>query len=164
LTLLSPTAPCWPHFWAGTVRCMHGSAHFHVLFCVLQMEEDAGGCSAPPPEEGYLLVRIHVPELNVQKCLQFPRDQLVWDVKQQCLAALPKVKVSCCVAQGPLTGQVLACSPHDQSNLTFAEEPLYSCFLTPHPTLPRTSPHGLPLGSSLCVKVSRLQETATKKC
>ncbi|XP_015834869.1 SH3 and multiple ankyrin repeat domains protein 3 isoform X3 [Tribolium castaneum] len=43
------------------------------------------------PEEGYLLVRIHVPELNVQKCLQFPRDQLVWDVKQQCLAALPKV-------------------------------------------------------------------------
>ena len=54
------------------------------------MEEDAGG-SAPPPEEGYLLVRVHVPELNVQKCLQFPRDQLVWDVKQQCLAALPKV-------------------------------------------------------------------------
>ena len=44
------------------------------------------------PDEGYLLVRIHVPELNVQKCLQFPRDQLVWDVKQQCLAALPKVK------------------------------------------------------------------------
>ncbi|GJQ65139.1 hypothetical protein Trydic_g7282 [Trypoxylus dichotomus] len=42
------------------------------------------------PEEGYLLVRVHVPELNVQKCLQFPRDQLVWDVKQQCLAALPK--------------------------------------------------------------------------
>ncbi|XP_048517641.1 protein shank isoform X4 [Dendroctonus ponderosae] len=40
---------------------------------------------------GYLLVRIHVPELSVQKCLQFPRDQLVWDVKQQCLAALPKV-------------------------------------------------------------------------
>ncbi|XP_048517636.1 protein shank isoform X3 [Dendroctonus ponderosae] len=39
---------------------------------------------------GYLLVRIHVPELSVQKCLQFPRDQLVWDVKQQCLAALPK--------------------------------------------------------------------------
>jgi SH3/ankyrin repeat-containing protein len=60
-------------------------------FVTLQMEEDAGGCSAPPPEEGYLLVRIHVPELNVQKCLQFPRDQLVWDVKQQCLAALPKV-------------------------------------------------------------------------
>jgi SH3/ankyrin repeat-containing protein len=55
------------------------------------MEEDAGGSSALPPEEGYLLVRIHVPELNVQKCLQFPRDQLVWDVKQQCLAALPKV-------------------------------------------------------------------------
>jgi hypothetical protein len=112
-------------------------------FVTLQMEEDAGGCSAPPPEEGYLLVRIHVPELNVQKCLQFPRDQLVWDVKQQCLAALPKVKnglVSCCIAQGPLTGEIMACSPHDQSNLIFTEEPLYPCFLTPHPTLPRTSP------------------------
>ncbi|XP_046979035.1 SH3 and multiple ankyrin repeat domains protein 3 isoform X1 [Vanessa cardui] len=42
-------------------------------------------------EEGWLLVRVHVPELNVQKSLQFSRDQLVWDVKQQCLAALPKV-------------------------------------------------------------------------
>ncbi|CAF4949551.1 unnamed protein product [Pieris macdunnoughi] len=41
--------------------------------------------------EGWLLVRVHVPELNVQKSLQFTRDQLVWDVKQQCLAALPKV-------------------------------------------------------------------------
>ncbi|XP_049865161.1 SH3 and multiple ankyrin repeat domains protein 2 isoform X2 [Pectinophora gossypiella] len=40
--------------------------------------------------DGWLLVRVHVPELNVQKSLQFPRDQLVWDVKQQCLAALPK--------------------------------------------------------------------------
>jgi SH3/ankyrin repeat-containing protein len=53
------------------------------------MEDDS---VAPAPDEGYLLVRIHVPELNVQKCLQFPRDQLVWDVKQQCLAALPKVR------------------------------------------------------------------------
>jgi len=57
------------------------------------MEEDAGGSSVPALEEGYLLVRIHVPELKVQKCLQFPRDQLVWDVKQQCLAALPKVRL-----------------------------------------------------------------------
>lgn len=41
--------------------------------------------------EGVLLARIHVPELYVSKCLQFPKDQLVWDVKQQCLASLPKV-------------------------------------------------------------------------
>lgn len=42
-------------------------------------------------EEGVLLARVHVPELYVSKCLQFPKDQLVWDVKQQCLASLPKV-------------------------------------------------------------------------
>ncbi|XP_055314344.1 SH3 and multiple ankyrin repeat domains protein 2 isoform X6 [Sitodiplosis mosellana] len=47
----------------------------------------------PPPEprEGWLLVRVHVPELNVFKSLQFPSDRLVWDVKQQVLASLPKV-------------------------------------------------------------------------
>lgn len=60
-----------------------------------RMDDDtgdlSGGGNNAPLEEGYLLVRIHVPELNVQKCLQFPKDQLVWDVKQQCLAALPKV-------------------------------------------------------------------------
>lgn len=48
----------------------------------------------PPPEprDGWLLVRVHVPELNVFKCLQFPSDRLVWDVKQQVLASLPKVR------------------------------------------------------------------------
>jgi hypothetical protein len=137
-------------------------------FVTLQMEEDAGGCSAPPPEEGYLLVRIHVPELNVQKCLQFPRDQLVWDVKQQCLAALPKVKnglVSCCVAQARSQAKFWLAAPHDQSSLTFTEEPLYSCFLTP-PHLPYLGlhRHGLPSSSPLLVKMGRLQETATKKC
>lgn len=50
----------------------------------------------PPPEprDGWLLVRVHVPELNVFKCLQFPSDRLVWDVKQQVLASLPKVNIS----------------------------------------------------------------------
>lgn len=51
----------------------------------------------PPPEprEGWLLVRIYVPELNVHKCLQFPSDKVVWDVKQQVLASLPKVCLLC---------------------------------------------------------------------
>lgn len=53
--------------------------------------EEEGELRGGPDDPGYLLVRINVPELSVQKCLQFPRDQLVWDVKQQCLAALPKV-------------------------------------------------------------------------
>lgn len=52
-----------------------------------------GGAGAPTPE-GWLALRVHVPELNLHKDLHFPRDQLVWDVKQQCLAALPKVTIS----------------------------------------------------------------------
>ena len=57
------------------------------------METSQGLDDDPPPEprDGWLLVRIHVPELNVYKCLQFPADRLVWDVKQQVLASLPKV-------------------------------------------------------------------------
>ena len=39
-------------------------------------------------------VRIFVPELNVQKVLHFHREELVWNVKQQCLATLPKVSTS----------------------------------------------------------------------
>ena len=38
------------------------------------------------------LIRIYVPELNVEKCLQFHKDELIWEVKQQCLTALPKVR------------------------------------------------------------------------
>lgn len=64
-----------------------------------------GTAEEPPPapqdpsEEGgvgggSVLIRIHVPELNVNKCLQFARDELVWNVKQQVLAALPKVRDS----------------------------------------------------------------------
>ncbi|XP_034933990.1 uncharacterized protein Prosap isoform X2 [Chelonus insularis] len=37
-----------------------------------------------------LLMRIHVPELSISKCLQFAKDQLIWDAKQQCLSSLPK--------------------------------------------------------------------------
>ncbi|XP_044018295.1 uncharacterized protein LOC122859028 isoform X8 [Aphidius gifuensis] len=51
-----------------------------------QGQDDTG-----PIDDGVLLARVHVPELYVSKCLQFPKDQLVWDVKQQCLASLPKV-------------------------------------------------------------------------
>jgi len=36
-------------------------------------------------------IRIYVPELNIQKVLHFRPEELVWNVKQQCLATLPKV-------------------------------------------------------------------------
>lgn len=56
-----------------------------------QQTQDALAAENTPVDEGVLLARVHVPELYVSKCLQFPKDQLVWDVKQQCLASLPKV-------------------------------------------------------------------------
>ena len=39
-----------------------------------------------------ILVRVGVPELNVEKCLQFHKDEIIWEVKQQALSALPKVR------------------------------------------------------------------------
>ncbi|XP_069950590.1 protein shank isoform X2 [Cherax quadricarinatus] len=45
-------------------------------------------CASSVGEE--VVLRINVPELKVEKCLQFHKDDLVWDVKQQALAALPK--------------------------------------------------------------------------
>ena len=42
-------------------------------------------------EPDLVLIRIRVPELNVEKCLQFQKDEVLWEVKQQSLAALPKV-------------------------------------------------------------------------
>lgn len=59
-----------------------------------QQEADEAALEAGPVDDGILLARVHVPELCVSKCLQFPKDQLVWDVKQQCLASLPKVRFS----------------------------------------------------------------------
>ncbi|CAG9854994.1 unnamed protein product [Phyllotreta striolata] len=70
--------------WSSAASSATSSTTCEELAFLMEEEDERG------PEEGHLLVRIFVPELNVQKCLQFPRDQLVWDVKQQCLAALPK--------------------------------------------------------------------------
>lgn len=54
----------------------------------------AGGSSSASSTAGEeVVLRINVPELKVEKCLQFHRDDIVWDVKQQALAALPKVGV-----------------------------------------------------------------------
>ena len=38
-----------------------------------------------------LLIRVRIPELSAEKCLQFQREERVWEVKQQMLAAMPKV-------------------------------------------------------------------------
>ncbi|KAJ8889069.1 hypothetical protein PR048_008563 [Dryococelus australis] len=83
----------WMQYAADQLRCaldsyVRGGRRGAGNSVAMEAEEQSGGGGGP--DEGYLLVRVHVPELNVQKCLQFPRDQLVWDVKQQCLAALPK--------------------------------------------------------------------------
>ena len=43
-------------------------------------------------EGDLVLVTIRVPDVNIEKCLQFQKDELIWDVKQQTLAALPKVR------------------------------------------------------------------------
>lgn len=54
-------------------------------------------------------VRIYVPELNVQKVIHFHREELVWNVKQQCLASLPKVSAQPTLARlliSPITNDL----------------------------------------------------------
>ena len=48
--------------------------------------------SAASSQNSLVLVRIGVPELGVEKCLQYQKDEVIWEVKQQALAALPKVR------------------------------------------------------------------------
>lgn len=56
-------------------------------------DEEASGACEEDQGGGAVLIRIHVPDLNIHKCLQFYKHDLVWDVKQQCLASLPKVSL-----------------------------------------------------------------------
>eukprot|EP00090_Calanus_glacialis_P037365 TRINITY_DN6425_c0_g1_i1.p1 TRINITY_DN6425_c0_g1~~TRINITY_DN6425_c0_g1_i1.p1 ORF type:complete len:1871 (+),score=328.76 TRINITY_DN6425_c0_g1_i1:592-6204(+) len=41
-------------------------------------------------EPDLLLIQVRIPEINAEKCLQFQREERVWEVKQQMLAAMPK--------------------------------------------------------------------------
>ncbi len=42
--------------------------------------------------ENAVFIRIRVTDVNVEKVLQFDKDELIWEVKQKCLAAIPKVQ------------------------------------------------------------------------
>jgi len=43
-------------------------------------------------EPDLVLIRVRVGDLNIEKCLQFQKDEILWEVKQQTLAAIPKVR------------------------------------------------------------------------
>ena len=55
------------------------------------MNSSTPAATTSTADQQLMLIRILVPELNIEKCLQFHKDELIWEVKQQCLAALPKV-------------------------------------------------------------------------
>ena len=38
-----------------------------------------------------VLINVRIPDLHAEKCLQFSKEERVWDVKQQILAVMPKV-------------------------------------------------------------------------
>ena len=44
--------------------------------------------------EDLILIQVKVPDINVEKTLQFSRCSLIWEAKQQILAALPKVDIN----------------------------------------------------------------------
>ncbi|GAB6029692.1 hypothetical protein CHUAL_005416 [Chamberlinius hualienensis] len=41
-------------------------------------------------DENLVLIRISIPDLTIQKCMQFHQEELIWDIKQQILAMLSK--------------------------------------------------------------------------
>ena len=53
------------------------------------MEE---GVIVADSETDLVLIQVRIPDLKAEKCLQFSREERVWDVKQQILAAMPKVR------------------------------------------------------------------------
>ena len=53
------------------------------------MEE---GVIVADSETDLVLIQGRIPDLKAEKCLQFSREERVWDVKQQILAAMPKVR------------------------------------------------------------------------
>ena len=49
-------------------------------------------------ETDLVLIQVRIPDLKAEKCLQFSREERVWDVKQQILAAMPKVRTGITLA------------------------------------------------------------------
>lgn len=48
--------------------------------------------SLPPTlSDDYVFLRVCVPDLNVQKCFQFCKNQKIIDIKEQCITSLPLV-------------------------------------------------------------------------
>lgn len=43
-------------------------------------------------EPDLVLIQVRIPDIRAEKCLQFSKEEKVWDVKQQILAAMPKVR------------------------------------------------------------------------
>ena len=58
----------------------------------LRMETEAGSMAAAEVEPDPVLIQVRVPDIGLEKCLQFPQEERVYDVKQQILAAMPKVR------------------------------------------------------------------------
>ena len=56
-----------------------------------KMEE---GVIVAESEADLVVIQVRIPDIKAEKCLQFSREERVWDVKQQILAAMPKVRSS----------------------------------------------------------------------
>ena len=54
-----------------------------------KMEE---GVVVAESDTDLVLIQVRIQDLKAEKCLQFCREERVWDVKQQILAAMPKVR------------------------------------------------------------------------
>ncbi|XP_023340013.1 protein shank isoform X2 [Eurytemora carolleeae] len=74
----------WSPGWVGVPRTRDKSLlldYYDSISLSSNMEETV---------EDLILIQVKVPDINVEKTLQFSRCSLIWEAKQQILAALPK--------------------------------------------------------------------------
>ena len=95
------------------------------------METEAGSMAGAEVEPDPVLIQVRVPDIGLEKCLHFPQEERVYDVKQQILAAMPKVRhnqliIFCLPKRG---GYVFPCENHRESECSLAQQTSNRCLI-----------------------------------
>ena len=89
------------------------------------METEAGSMAAAEVEPDPVLIQVRVPDIGLEKCLPCPQEERVYDVKQQILAAMPKVRhnqfIIFCLPKKRRRLYVFPCENHREPECSLAQ-------------------------------------------